>query len=407
MMAVSGLFVNAGAIPNFARKYSLPCSGCHTVVPRLNETGFQFRAAGFRMPDEIGKDGGTFNIGDYLAGQVQAQVAHESSTPPGGPTESSTRMQFNEFTVFAMAGALTKNLSSFSELAIAPGEPIEIENAYVRYTTGEENSHFSARAGVFHPFEGYGASDRPIGLSRPLFQSVAADQSGSTYFTSWGFGQMGAELGYTLQNTSIRAAVLSGIYVNPEEGGASPAIGGELVKPSGTPSDGSLDFQLFANQILTEDGGGISAYLYAGQVDLPTGSEAADSAWFQNKFLRYAIYASYPIERATILAGYQQGTDNQWDPGAWAKGKDFNSAGWFAEANYTPLDLFGIGVRYEMFDPSGDKSDNEVNAIAGFANYSFGNGLQFIGEFRNRTSKQGADQKQTDNTFQLRLIWIQ
>jgi hypothetical protein len=63
-----GLVPRADAMPNFARKYSLSCSACHTVVPRLNETGFNFRAAGYRMPDEIGKAIETFNLGDYITG---------------------------------------------------------------------------------------------------------------------------------------------------------------------------------------------------------------------------------------------------------------------------------------------------------------------------------------------------
>ena len=42
------------ALPMFARRYGVGCSTCHTSAPRLNETGYQFRAAGFRMPNEIG-----------------------------------------------------------------------------------------------------------------------------------------------------------------------------------------------------------------------------------------------------------------------------------------------------------------------------------------------------------------
>src|ERR1041385_9540486 len=47
----------ANAMPLFARKYGVPCSTCHTTIPRLNETGYKFRAAGFRMLADIGKCG--------------------------------------------------------------------------------------------------------------------------------------------------------------------------------------------------------------------------------------------------------------------------------------------------------------------------------------------------------------
>ena len=56
-----GIFISlmglpvANAMPLFARKYGVPCSTCHTTIPRLNETGYKFRAAGFRLLEEIGK----------------------------------------------------------------------------------------------------------------------------------------------------------------------------------------------------------------------------------------------------------------------------------------------------------------------------------------------------------------
>jgi len=48
-------------------------------------------------------------------------------------------------------------------------QSIAIENAYVRYVRGNENAFFTVRAGVFHPFEGFGASDRPLSNARTLF----------------------------------------------------------------------------------------------------------------------------------------------------------------------------------------------------------------------------------------------
>lgn len=41
------------AMPSFARQTGFECSTCHTVVPKLNELGFRFRAAGFRATDHM------------------------------------------------------------------------------------------------------------------------------------------------------------------------------------------------------------------------------------------------------------------------------------------------------------------------------------------------------------------
>jgi hypothetical protein len=40
----------AQAIPYFARKFDTGCQTCHSVVPKLNQTGMDFRARGYRLP---------------------------------------------------------------------------------------------------------------------------------------------------------------------------------------------------------------------------------------------------------------------------------------------------------------------------------------------------------------------
>src|SRR5262245_64865000 len=63
------------AMPLFGRRLGVPCSTCHTSPPRLNETGYNFRAAGYRMPAEIGKGGENkpFNFFDYNSVRLQAR----------------------------------------------------------------------------------------------------------------------------------------------------------------------------------------------------------------------------------------------------------------------------------------------------------------------------------------------
>ena len=42
----------AQAIPTFARKYATSCITCHTVYPKLNDTGEAFRRNGFQFPTD-------------------------------------------------------------------------------------------------------------------------------------------------------------------------------------------------------------------------------------------------------------------------------------------------------------------------------------------------------------------
>ncbi len=47
---------SANAVPSFARKYDLNCSGCHKAYPQLNATGREFKEAGYRFPTDPEKD---------------------------------------------------------------------------------------------------------------------------------------------------------------------------------------------------------------------------------------------------------------------------------------------------------------------------------------------------------------
>ena len=45
----------AGAVPMFARMYSYNCTMCHYPgYGQLNKFGYNFRAAGYRIPSDIG-----------------------------------------------------------------------------------------------------------------------------------------------------------------------------------------------------------------------------------------------------------------------------------------------------------------------------------------------------------------
>src|SRR6185312_961040 len=57
MLLLLGLPSRTLAIPAFARKYHTTCARCHTVVPRLNNYGWNFKLRGFHVPgdEEAGK----------------------------------------------------------------------------------------------------------------------------------------------------------------------------------------------------------------------------------------------------------------------------------------------------------------------------------------------------------------
>jgi hypothetical protein len=392
-------------MPNFARKLGVACNFCHTTIPRLNETGYKFRAAGFRLPGDIGKaEEKKIDLADYFAGRVQAQYDANRSKTGSTPSTTTNRISFTELNLYPITGAWGKYLASKVELSFVPEGPAELEDGYVRGDFGNDKRFFEARVGIFHPFEGYGASDRPASINRPLFQRVAANFNQSTFFTPWGFNEAGAEVGFDYQGFSARAMLFNGLVLAEEEGAltAFPAQGGALNKPANLTSHNTPDFQFFANYILNSNGGGLSFYFYHGNIVLPTDPGDLEKPFWRNDFDRFAVYGSYPVmEHLNLFAAFQEGRDNTFGGG------NFNSRGTFVEANFPWGEYATPGIRYDWFDPATDKSQNEQWAIVPYVNIALQNGLQFIAEYRHRNFKRGVGRSdRNDDAFQIRFIFI-
>jgi len=408
-LLLTGLAGVASGMPMFARKYKLECNVCHTIVPRLTETGFNFRAAGFRMPEEIGKkdekETFNFNVGDYDSLRLQARY-DLSRTDNAGATSTTNQLTHFEITLYPLTGAFLSNYSSLFEISLAPGESAEVENAYGRGNWKAGAGQFSARLGIFHPFEGYGASDRPITISRPLLQATAANFNQSTFFTPWNFDEAGLEVGYTINRSAFRATLFNGLTFSEEENTATPATGlsGNDSKVKGRPSYNSKDYQLFFNQILTDNGGGISLYYYSGVLDLPvTGSDPV--TFFKNGYERYAVYASYPIGPVLLLGSYQEGKEDTFTAAA-GYGPRNKIQGYFGEADVIPNPHWGVALRYDDFDPSTSIDNNKIDAFTVAVNGAMNNGLQAIAQYQHTRTQQITQADNKVDAFQIRFIWI-
>jgi len=213
----------AFAMPMFARRLGVPCSTCHTSPPRLNETGYQLRAGGYRMPAEIGKSGEKkpFNFFDYNGVRLQARYdATRARTGPDAPHNNN----FNLFAaeLYAFTGAWGKHLSSNIKATIYPEKSYDTEDhlrveGNIKATYGNENRFFEVRAGVPHPMEGFGASDVTITDSRPCLQENPANFNQTTFFTPWNFHQNGVTFGYYQGRTAIRALLLAGVRLHDND----------------------------------------------------------------------------------------------------------------------------------------------------------------------------------------------
>lgn len=341
----------AEAMPQWARKYGVSCSVCHTTVPRLTPAGYRFRRAGFRMPDEYGQDAKFTGLKDMYTARIRQEFRINGKTGGASPTDSS-KFAFHELTFYPVTGAFGKWWAAESELTFNPGETVEVENAYVRATYPYEKDWlFTARGGIFHPFEGYGGSDRAISNIRPLILTEKAKNGTfDTLVKTFTQDQQGLELGATWKDTTMSLAILNGF--NTTKGAANEGD-----------DNNDRDYLLFFNQLIG-DRAGVSAEFLKGVTSFKFDGSAG-TQW-DNRYTRSAVYANYNVlkEKLNLLGGYQAGKDYFPNPANTADTTGaFGSNGFFAEAESKLHERFTGGLRFDTYTPNTDAGNNRISAL--------------------------------------------
>jgi hypothetical protein len=419
----------------------------------------------------MGKDEAKpFSLGDNFSARIQPRFDVQSTNQPNGAPiancpgnvcgsrTTTTAFSFMEATLYPLTGSWGKYFASMSELSVSPEDFFEVENAYIRVVKGNDRNFFTSRIGIFHPWEGYGASDRPYSNARPLFQTSPISASGRAIpyvFQPWGLDEAGIEIGGDLNRLSLRGAVMSGSFLRWEgEAGAFlpfPAQTGPwkganqavsaLGKPYNAVGHNVPDFSANATYILNEDGGGASLIYYHGNAATPThctdgtaigqangttgepcGVSAAgvvgntdfdftEATAFRNNFDRLAAYLSYPVGAHFLpLVGYEVGRDHTpVNPASFPTVpalQTFTSKGAFADGSFWINPHLTAGLRYDWYHPNTAKLNTQW-AVTPYVNIPLNNGLQVIAEYQHRNFQLDATHKRQNDTFQMRIIFIQ
>lgn len=328
-IAVSPAF----ALPQFARKYSFDCSTCHWPnYPKLNKFGYEFRAAGYRPPADIGKsDSDKFDWENTSSIKVENALTYTNTND----TAASMTTSHIEFTgpgvdLMPMTGSFAGNWATSVDFMISPGMTPDIGRAFLKYVAGEEKVFFTARFGVFDPFEGYGASDATILLSDPLALSSGTDMIPFTLLD----GQYGLELGFTHMDTRVTFSVFNGLS-SDGMGGGSEITGGS--------DHEQKDVLAFLNQFIGDDGLAFSGYFY-------------DGYFMSTEFVRGALFATVPVGKSLeVLAGGVWGSDNI--PGA-----PVTSIGGFGELEAALGEITTASLRYDYFQKDNSQTQGDIQA---------------------------------------------
>lgn len=151
----------SGAVPMFAREIGRDCTYCHTVLPKLNETGRIYRANGYRFSAE----GQWKNVKDWTHLPLSVEIALEgfySNSKTSGVETTSSDLVVEEFELIT-GGTMGKTgkVSALATVAIKQVDAVGsttykpvIEQAFIRVNdlageTGEGLLNLKAGQDVF------------------------------------------------------------------------------------------------------------------------------------------------------------------------------------------------------------------------------------------------------------------
>lgn len=370
----------AAALAQFARRYGVDCTVCHTSIAQLTPAGYKFRVAGFRMPDEIGSDAKFSNWGDFTSVRLrETYKATGSSTDSTGKKVMATNgFSSSGVNVYPGFGAFGKYWGMESEISMAIGNTaatkgtvggLNVSNANLRGTFPiNADAYVGVRVGVMSGFEGYGAADRGIGLLTPSGKATAsqvqpAGTKSFTYVTAVPSGE-GAEVALDWKDTHVSMQILNGY--NSFNGSANQGEDNYL-----------KDYNLFIQQMIGENA--ISAFFYSGKTGyaydasvnvqgLP-GAEAAStpgSAMWINNYQRAAVYGTLkilPQDKLSVLAGFFEGKDHMINKTTLDGSDQFNSYGWFTTVQSVLHPHFSTALAFGTMRASTRTAGNRVSDV--------------------------------------------
>ena len=343
VVAIAAMFAPrpAHAIPAWARKYNMNCSGCHyPVVPRLNADGLAFKWAGYRMPDEIGTKVDVQKIENYLAARG---VARYTYSKPRGASADTNAFHLPNASLFA-AGPFGEHYAGFLEFEREEEGTVDLVGQ-VAGVWGGENRFGGLRFVRGHMLVGGAVAglDRPVGVLdlAPLAEPTTV----AVPFTFAG-DLTGVEGSFVLgKRERASLGVVNGVVAGGE--GMEAALGNKK--------------DVFVmNQFIWDDlGGGLTAAAYLGSV-AGLSPDAPDAT---SRYYRVVGSANRYFGPVELGGGIVYGKDRRLPLGGESPFTSSSVSGmsyWVLGGFTVPKRYWTFYGRFERLDP--DRSDGDLRA---------------------------------------------
>lgn len=369
------------ALPAFAMREKVSCTLCHTngSAPHLTETGFLYRRAGFRFPQNIGNkalDDENMDVLKHFVAGINVDYEAVTNKPQGG-SESLVQNNFDvrEVEFYPVVGAFLGNYAAWSEIDASPTSvpatpggtsaptagAVNLNEAELRYVDGDKDFYYGIRAGLIAP-EGYGASDQwPDDGALPLVDSLSAVNIATGIDTlalplgANNVPQLGAEIMASWTKTYLTLGIYNGFdgtngyatnLANSVNAGYQATPSTLNVAQMNAQGKGSKDVKLQLDQMLGKFA--ITAVYYNGRIALLDSSGLVP---WQENYQMGRLYGSYFVipNRVDLMAGAGAGQFGFVQSGASTIAGHFNNVGTFLGGNYYVMPHLTLSARVDYY----------------------------------------------------------
>jgi hypothetical protein len=343
----------AQAVPQFARRYNLKCSACHTIVPMLNEQGYLFKRLGYHLPPALTKQQPAplmsylvrsepkWTLGNNLSAAV-ADFAFqtERDTTTGSTPSSTSAFQVNSWNSYAAGWIPDTNFFYFTEFDIVTNGTTspDLMNANFGYSGGNARQSWYVDGGREHLQVGEGTRAAQIYSLLPASPLMFENASPTNFMLDQ--SPVGVDAGYTWASDGYKRVFAATAKVTNGDN----ADGSEIL---GSSDKNSKDIWTDVDFWYAQESG-ITFLDYYGTKDQIQNSGDSNDFTYRPVIRRQGIFGNYKLaDKVDFLGGYMRSKDD-WEDDSGVKDGDFTANDGYAEADYYLKPGVALSARYDL-----------------------------------------------------------
>jgi hypothetical protein len=349
------VFTNhATALPQFARRYNLKCSACHTIVPVLNEQGELYQRLGYHLPPALQPshvpsklsalpEGAEWSLTNNASFAVaDFGYSAERTTQEGQASSSTSAFQVNSWNAYFAGWIPDTNFFYHAELDIVSGGSTnpDLSNACIGYGSGTAKNSWYVVGGREHLQVAQGTRASQIYSLLPNSPLLFEQASPTNFMIDQ--SPVGVSAGYTWISDSYRRVFAASAKVTNGDN----ADGSEILTSSNRNSKDAwvdLDFWYAPES-------GVTLIDYYGKKDQNNTDPLGNAFTFHPVIRRQGVFANYMFKyKADLSGGYLHSHDG-WLSALNAPPGNFIGNDYFVALDYYVRQGFAISGRFDRLN---------------------------------------------------------